>query len=489
MSRDDSKYRLRTPAVAGRFYSAGRNELQAEIRSYFQEAKTALRPDLKPQALIVPHAGYIFSGKTAASAYNQLPDNAGYETVFILASSHQMQFPGASVYSSGNYQTPLGIIDTDYQTCRKLLDASNLFNCREEAHLQEHSLEVQLPFIQMKLKPGFKMVPIILGTRHTEDCRKLANVLKPYFIPKNLFVISSDFSHYPDYEDAREIDSITTKAILTGSPGELIRTLDQHKELGIHGLVTSLCGWTSVLTLLYMITGRSMEMDWVDYHNSGDNLQFGSHDRVVGYSALVVYPPAPQAYQLTEPEKVTLLQLARASIEATVSPGCKVNPDLTGQTGTLGRPAGAFVSIYIAGKLRGCIGSFEDRDSLAEVIYRAAASAARDHRFKSPEAAELNDLVIEISVLTPLKRIWTTGEIELGRHGIYIRKGSSSGTFLPQVGSTHGWSVEEYIGRCSRDKAGLGWDGWRDAMLYTYEAIIFRSSAQSEDLQESKSCE
>jgi hypothetical protein len=475
MISDSEEKNIRQPAVAGRFYSDAGDLLLDEVRNFFGRSKPPVRPGDLPRAIIVPHAGYVFSGSVAASGFSQIPGNAVYERVFVLASSHQMHFPGASVYCSGDYLTPLGVVEVDKETGRELTERNSLFNCREEPHRNEHSLEVELPFLQERLKEGFKLVPIILGTRKPEECSSLAKTLSQYFVPGNLFVVSSDFSHYPEYHDAVVTDRITSDAIMTGSPGQLLKVLEEHKGRSIPGLVTPLCGWTSVLTLLYVLEKENVQYEWVDYRNSGDQPQYGEHSRVVGYSAIVVFDTPEPGYSLTLGEKDILLKIAEESIKDAVIPR-KAGPlETVSQSGVLDKPAGAFVSIYIKGSLRGCIGSFQSESPLREVVRRAAASAAGDRRFKPPGQEELDDLTIEISVLTPLRRISSKDEIQVGKHGILIRKGMHSGTFLPQVSSKYGWSVDEFLGRCSRDKAGLGWDGWKNAELYTFEAIVFSS--------------
>jgi MEMO1 family protein len=465
----------RKAAVAGRFYSEDRKGLEDEVRDYFHESKSLVRPGTIPQAIIVPHAGYVFSGKVAASGFNQIPSDAGIERVFILASSHQMTFPGASVYCSGDYETPLGKVTVDTKTGKALIDKNKLFSCREDAHLYEHSLEVQLPFLQERLGTSFLLVPVIMGTRSAEECYLLAKTLQPFLVPGNLFVISSDFSHYPGYDDAVINDRLTTEAILTGSPEVLLRTLEQSKKKRIAGLATSLCGWTSVLTLLYMTREGAFAYEWIDYQNSGDQPLYGDHDRVVGYSAIAVFDSTGAGFRLDEKEKESLLNIAWESVEYFVRNGRRPVIESDNLKGSLAKTAGAFVSIYISGKLRGCIGSFENEYPLADVVSRSAASASMDHRFAPIEKDELKNMTLEISVLTPLKRVYSKDEIEPGKHGIYIRKGLNSGTFLPQVGQKYGWKVEELLGRCSRDKAGLGWEGWKDSELYIYEAIIIRS--------------
>ena len=480
---------IRKPAVAGRFYSGTKAALEKEIDIFFKEAKSPANPLLTPKAIIVPHAGFVFSGKVAASGFNQIPDNSAIQRVFILASSHQMHFPGASVYCTGNYETPLGIVEVEKETGKGITKSNKLFSCREDAHLFEHSLEVQLPFLQVRLRKGFKLVPIILGTQNPKECRKMAKTLEPFLTSENLFVISSDFSHYPDYEDAVNIDRTTTEAILSKSPEKLLKTLEENKRKKIPGLATSLCGWTSVLTLLYMVQDTTYHAEWIDYQNSGDQPLYGDNDRVVGYSAVAFYDKTNTEFHLTDEEKAGLLSIAKASVRSLASKGKRIVSESMDNRGTLAKKTGAFVSVYVSGNLRGCIGSFEGEYTLAEVVNRSAAGAAQDRRFEPISEDELENLSIEISVLTPLKRIKSKNEIELGKHGIYIRKGLNSGTFLPQVGEKYNWSLEEFLGRCSRDKAGIGWNGWKDAELYTYEAIIFGSTQDYAANRTGNSCQ
>ena len=153
-------------------------------------------------AIIAPHAGYVFSGEVAASSFNQIDPDKKYENIFILASSHRMSFEGASIYNKGNYVTPLGTVKVNLELANKLLKENPVFTDKADAHIYEHSLEVQLPFLQYKLKTEFQIIPIILGTQSASTSKKIADALKPYLNEKNLFVISSDFSHYPSYEDA-----------------------------------------------------------------------------------------------------------------------------------------------------------------------------------------------------------------------------------------------------------------------------------------------
>lgn len=462
----------REPAYAGQFYPGGVKTLNAELKVYFDKAIPPLMEGLKPMAVISPHAGYVFSGKVAASAFNQIPENAAYKKVFIIASSHRYSYRGGAIYTRGDYLTPLGRVKVDCRLGQELIETHDFFIRHDDAHIFEHSLEVQLPFLQHRVAAGFQLVPIVLGTHNPDDCREMAKILEPWFNADNLFIISSDFSHYPDYESAIDTDRKTAEAIVSNSPKQLLNVLQENKMSHIPGLATSLCGWTSVLTLLYITADKPVTIKKIDYQNSGDNTRYGDRYRVVGYQALAVFGN-DEGFFFSEKEKRELIGIARQSVEAEIK-HLKNRPTSGISSGNLSKKAGAFVSIYTSGKLRGCIGSFESDRPLSEVVRKMAVSASRDSRFDSLSLDDLNDFTVEISVLTPLKRIYDPSEIVIGKHGIYIRKDYYSGTFLPQVAVTRNWSVAEFLGRCSRDKAGLGWDGWKNADLYTYEAIIIK---------------
>lgn len=279
----------REPQFAGTFYSAGKVELETEINSYFEKAEKPYPTNKHLQAIISPHAGYVFSGSVAASAYNQIQEPALYKRVFVLASSHRYNFGGASVFLGSSYKTPLGKIKTDQQVATELTQNSACFFEKNDVHSDEHSLEVQLPFLQQKMGTDFLLIPIILGTNKPETCQQIALQLKPWFTPENLFVISTDLSHYPTYNEARIVDQKTLEAICLNQPEKLLETLDNNRKLGIEQLATSLCGWTSVLTLLHLTHGQNVDIVKVDYKNSGDAEMFANKSRVVGYGAIAVY--------------------------------------------------------------------------------------------------------------------------------------------------------------------------------------------------------
>jgi len=462
----------REPAFAGQFYPASPQELTRQLNELFKSAGASVT-NRKPLAIIAPHAGYVFSGRVAASAYNQIPGNADYKRVFVIASSHRFLFNGAAVFDSGNYITPLGEIPVDTDLAKALIKSGKYFMHEPEAHESEHSLEVQLPFLQHKLKNKFTLVPIILGTNNSSHCKEIARVLEPYFVPENLFVISSDFSHYPSYDDAVDNDLRTADAICSNHPQQLLKVLEENKKKKIDNLDTSLCGWTSVLTLLYLTEDKDVVFYKTDYQNSGDAKYYGDKKRVVGYWALSVFEKESTSFFSKEEQK-ELLAVAYDTIAYYLKTGRTVKPKPALTEGLLQKPGGVFVSIYIDDALRGCMGNFTRTETVIDLVQRLSVASACDYRFKDILPDELDKMKIEISILTPLKKIDSIDEIELGKHGIYIKKGAFSGTFLPQVASKTGWNLHEFLGHCARDKAGLGWEGWKDAEIYIYEAFIFR---------------
>jgi len=466
----------RNPVVAGSFYPADRKELLKTLEGFFSQVPQVLAQ--QPLAMIVPHAGYIFSGGVAAAAYKQLDRNRKIKRVFIIGSSHTMFFDKASVYTQGDFITPLGKVMVD--TLASWLDKRYDFITNDSRpHEKEHSIEVQLPFLQYWLKNDFAVVPIIIGGESQRLCRNLADALSPYFTEENLFVISTDFSHYPNYDDAKVSDSTMADAVLANSPPKFLETKLKDESKGIPSLMTAMCGWTSTLTLLDITESRN-DITYVKvlYENSGDSPQYGDKDRVVGYYAICAIKTEMKVnkseFNLNEEEKVELLKIARNAISEYLS---KNNlPEISEKTlpANLRITAGAFVTLKENGQLRGCIGSFNPDQPLYKVVQlMAIASATEDYRFSPVKLKEIPKLDVEISVLTPLKKIKSIDEIVLGKHGIYIKKGGRSGTFLPQVATGTGWNLEEFLGHCAQDKASIGWSGWKDADIFTYEAIVF----------------
>ena len=457
----------RDPAVAGSFYSNDKKELSLELKSLLTNAPIVKQKDVK--ALIVPHAGYIFSAKTAATAYSTLQKE--YKNIFIIGSSHHYSFDSASIYR-GNYKTPLGEIKMSNSAISQLMKNPSFIH-HKDAHTKEHTLEVQLPFLQTIYGKKLSIVPIIMGTQKLDTIIEISKILKPFFEDKeNLFIISTDLSHYPSYEDANRVDMKTLNALTKNSSQEFINTIVKNEESHIEALNTSACGWSSLLLLLNMTQNENYQYEILDYKNSGDT-KYGDKKRVVGYGALRVSKKSEEFF-LTAKEKNELLELAKLSLyEATINKK-KITIDEKNISPKLKQNIGAFVTLYTGDKLRGCIGRFEPNQALYSVIIDMTIAAGfQDHRFKEVNQEELENIDIEISVLTPRKKINSLNEIEIGKHGIYLQNGNKTGTYLPHVAPQMNWNVEKFVSYCAEEKAGISKDEMNDTQIYTYEAIVF----------------
>ena len=486
---------VRPATQADRFYTGNAKELSDEVDSLLAlHSHSTVYQNVA--AIIVPHAGYYFSGNVAASAYMSLDAKKRYKRIFLLGPSHHEWLDGASVNTEADYYaTPLGQVRVDHETAMKLTttnytnftnkltttDGTNFTNSdsvfcyRPEAHDREHCLEVQLPFLQRRFKENLPpIVPIVISTNDYHKLKRMAEELKPYFTDENLFVISSDFSHYPAYDDACEVDARTGKAIETGDVEEFIATINANAQRGMKNLATSACGGFAIITLMMMLD-ENYSVKHIMYQNSGD-IDDHDHSRVVGYHSFAFLRKQPGEFSISEADKKLLKDIALQSIKDSLDGKrmAEANFSLFTLHSSLNQKCGAFVSLHKHGRLRGCIGHLGEDYPLHEIVAEMARAAAfEDPRFMPVTKDELDDIDIEISVLTPMRRIKSLDEFELHRHGIYIKKGRRSGTFLPQVADEVNWTKEEFVGHCSQDKAGLGWDGWRDAELYVYEAIVF----------------
>ena len=483
MSIQGQKEDIRKPAVAGSFYPGKRRELNDTLRQLFTDAgeigSQAVKPGKKLRAVISPHAAYAFSGMVAASAISAITPGTEYDNIFLIGSSHRTSFNGASVYSGSAYETPLGTAKVNTALAKHLCESSDQFTYNKEAHRDEHSLEVQIPLLQYHLGKDITIVPILIGTHNSRKCKEIATALLPYFNGNNLFVISSDFSHYPSFSDALKVDKITLEALISGQPGTFINTLKSNSGLSIGGLATSMCAWTSALVLMHLAeTEPGLAFNHIMYRNSG-HFEYGDRSAVVGYHSIALIeensePGKKEVFSLCREDQVQLLDIARQNISSLLNKkhGPAIDESLLPDA-LLGK-LGAFVTLNTGNKLRGCVGRFMPSEPLYQTVKAMSAAAAfNDSRFDRLSLKELDEIKIEISVLSPMKKINDINEIILGRHGVYLEKGCRSGTFLPQVAGGRNWTVSDFLGHISRDKAGLGWTGWKDADIYIYEAFVF----------------
>jgi len=452
----------RAAVYAGQFYERRPHILSAQIDSFLEQAKKKnhKRGDLR--VLIVPHAGYSCSGAVAAAAYKQV-QGLDYKTVVIVGTSHRGKFRGCSIYPEGGYETPLGIAQIDKTLAQKIARNSG-FDFNPSAHQAEHSIEVQIPFIQ-KVLPQAKIVPILMGAPTQDVVLTLADSLIKTISGTNiLVVVSTDLSHYYSKSNANVIDAQTITLLKRFDTEALLQKIQRGENI--------MCGGGGVVSsLLYTKYFGSAAIDILQYADS--SMTCGPPSEVVGYMAAALYSESTQPEEaLHEEEKKELLRLARTSIRDFLlgNKSIAYSPKNSG----LLLERGAFVTLKKAGALRGCIGFSNPAGPLYQTIIQAAVLAAvRDTRFNPVTSAELKDLEIEISVLTPLKQIDNPELVEVGKHGLYISKGSRSGLLLPQVSVENNWTRLTFLEQACL-KAGLPMDAWKSgAALYIFEAIIF----------------
>jgi len=411
---------IRAAVYAGQFYDQRPQILAEQIDSFLEQAKKKSLKTQAPLALIVPHAGYSCSGAVAAMAYKQV-EGLDYKTVVIVGTSHRGGVTGCSIYPEGGYETPLGIVQVDKSLALELAQDSG-FSFNPLAHRAEHSIEVQLPFIQTVL-PQAKIVPILMGSPTEETVLTLANSLGKILKGSNvLVVVSTDLSHYYPKSKANAIDANTIALLKSFDTGTLLEKLQRGENI--------MCGGGGVVSsLLYTKIIGPASIDILQYADS--SMSCGSPLEVVGYMAAALYSEGmKQEDALNEEEKNELLRLARTSIENYLKKkrGIEYSP----KSSRLLLEQGAFITLKKEGELRGCIGFSGPVAPLYQTVKQAAVFAAfRDPRFDPVATEELKSLNIEISVLSPLQKIKNPQLIEVGKHGLFISKGSRSGLLLP----------------------------------------------------------
>lgn len=409
----------RQPAVAGTFYPANAVELSAEVRTLLAGARQAA-PTRIPKALIVPHAGYVYSGPVAAEAYARLaPQAKQVRRVVLLGPVHRVPVRGLALPRSSEFLTPLGRIPLDAEAMRAVSDLPQV-TVSDEAHALEHSLEVHLPFLQTVLG-DFKLLPFAVGNATATE---VAEVLERVWGgDETLIVISSDLSHFLPYDMAKQIDGETVKRILALRPGL------NHEQA---------CGATPVNGLLAFAAKHGLEAELLDVRSSGDTA--GDKSRVVGYASIAFYEAQQAQKNKNEPEKdergETLLKVARDAIARHLGePGVSHNIKHW-----MHEPGACFVTLTQGGELRGCIGSLEAHRSLMQdVRANAIAAAVHDPRFSPLIARELAHTRIEVSLLSRTEDMLFSSEqdalsrLRPGVDGIVLEYGQARGTFLPQV--------------------------------------------------------
>lgn len=470
---------VRKPAVAGAFYPADAKELSTSVDGYLAKATPPEIKDLV--ALVAPHAGHMFSGGVAGYSYALLKGRK-IDRVVIISPSHIEAFPFSAVFNGTAYETPLGQVPVDREFAAQLAKGNELVKLSSRGHIAtsgrgEHALEVQLPFLQRALGK-FQLVPVIMGDQSYEACRALGMALaKLVRGPETLIVASSDLSHFHKYDEAVNLDRKTLRAIEEWDYLSMSRNFDLR--------VWEACGGGPIIAA--MIAAQRLgakQAKVLKYANSGDVT--GDRSRVVGYGAVALFKGqtadgrGAAAFSLSDAEEDELMALARKSVETAVKQQ-KLYECPASAREPLMQERGAFVTLKKNGKLRGCIGYAAPLKPLYLTVRDVAAMAAvRDIRFPPVGTNELPELQYEISVLSPLRRVLDVNRIEVGKHGLVVKKGSKEGLLLPQVPVEQGWDRITFLQQACV-KAGLPVGAWKDedTDVFAFTALVFGEQAGS----------
>ena len=443
---------VRPAAVAGRFYPAQRAALVAEVDACLEGVPCAAVAARAPKAVIVPHAGYVYSGPVAAHAYAQLaPLRGRIRRVVLLGPTHRVAVRGLAAPSVAAFETPLGRLPIDREALARIADLPQVVTS-DAAHALEHALEVQLPFLQSVLGNGFALVPLAVGDAGADD---VAEVLERLWGgDETLVVVSSDLSHYLPYAEAAAVDRAAVDRILA-----LDAALDHEAA----------CGATPINGLLRVARRHALAPRLLDLRNSGDTA--GDRSRVVGYCAVAFEPAAagvpgegddaPESADDDTSLGTALLGHARRAIADALGRAVEPAPPHR----ALAEPGATFVTLRIGGKLRGCVGTLEARRPLADdVQMQALAAAFCDPRFEPLRADEFDALEIEVSVLGEPESLPAPTEADAcaalrpGIDGVVLEWRGHRATFLPQV-----WDdlhePRAFLAALKR-KAGLAADHW-----------------------------
>ncbi len=474
---------IREPAVAGKFYPSEPEELKQMVTGHLGKTPSDQGIDGQIIAILVPHAGLVYSGQIAAYAYKLL-ENSGISKVVLCGPSHQYGFQGISVYGPGIiWKTPLGNQFCDDTLCNWLGSYNKNISVIPEAHAREHCLEVQLPYLQTVLK-DFKIVPMIMGHPDKANVDLLTQALSSLpFDKKTFFVSSTDWQHYRPASQGGEMDSLGIDCLRNLDANGLEKYLQEGK--------VEMCGGApAVAVIRAAIAKGANKVKILKYGDSGDIS--GDKSSVVGYVAAVLYKSDAKKetgnpngesgvlndadlikkYDLNDANKTRLLQIARESIKHYMA--FKTLPEFDAVE-NLQKFAAAFVTLEKEGMLRGCIGHTTAEEPLYKTVSICAVQAAfADRRFPPVRPEEIEKLHIEISILSSMQKVGSFEEIRVGKDGLMIFKGNERGLLLPQVAVDYGWNATEFLEQTC-EKAGLNPDDYKlpEAIIYKFQAVVF----------------
>ncbi len=440
------------PNVSGLFYTKEPKVLSQEIETLLSTA--AINPSKEINMILVPHAGYMYSAEIAAAAFKACSGKQ-IKTVLILAPSHFSCFKGIAIWPEGTFTTPLGRIVVNKSLCRALLKESPYVQNLKEPFEKEHSLEVELPFVQ-KTFPEATLVPLLTGQMSLEDCECFATSLKK--VLKNskntLIIISSDFSHFHNESTANLMDE-TALSLIEDCNTKKLWEYSLLKTVEMCGIIGT------TIALFYAEKAKVNHVTVLKKGNSSKTTLNPS--RVVGYAAVAFQPK-----ELNKHQKKTLLSIARATLENTFQ--LYQEKDLR-----LCSKEGVFVTLYLEKNLRGCMGEVFSNTPLYETVHKMTLCSASDSRFPPLTQKEKKEVKIEISLLSTPKKIESFQEIKLGTHGVIIIQNNKKGLFLPQVATETGWSLEELLSELCVQKANLPPLAWqsKETSIYIFSSEIF----------------
>lgn len=467
---------IKEPNVAGQFYPGDKKGLSAQIDERLNQASPEeIKGDIL--CLISPHAGYDFCASVAAFGY-KLIQGKTYKTVVVIGPSHYYGFNGIAVYPGGRFRTPLGDLEIDADFAQKLLEPQQNISADIKAFNKEHSVEVQLPFLQKTLQ-DFKIVPIVVGQCEYNTLNQLAENLSQAIANRTdvLIIASTDLTHSYDFAQTRKVDKLTLKHLQEMDPEDIYRKLSSEE--------IQMCGGLPVVSAI--ITAKKSGYDKIKLLSHTDSAEVTGNKTkgnwTVGYASAIIYrenKPPEETELLNTKQKKRLLEIARKTIEEYLKSGKR--PDFSENDPRLTAISGAFVTLNKHGELRGCIGNIIGQKPLYETVKdMAVESATADPRFQPVTKEELKDVEIEISVLSPLRKISDISEFELGKHGVIVKSGWNQGVFLPQVALETGWSKEEFLSNLCAHKAGLSPDAWKNPKteIHIFSAIVFSEKQEA----------
>lgn len=400
---------LRKPAVAGQFYPSSPAKLKEMIATMVKDA-----PKEDVSGAVVPHAGYVYSGPVAGATLSRMKLGSSF---IIMGPNHTGLGSPFSLMSEGAWQTPLGNVEIDSELAKKILSYSRYLKDDPAAHYYEHSVEVQLPFIQY-LKEDFTFVPLVISVGIAEVYREIGLAIAQAIEDEDkdtIIIASSDMSHYEPREVAEKKDKMAIEAILRLDEDELLHLIESYH--------ISMCGYGPayiMLTATKKLGAKAAEL--VEYRTSGDVTE--DYSSVVGYAGIIV-----KASKMSP-----VVEVAQKVVEAyvkekqVIAPPSELPPEMEGK-------AGVFVSIHKFGDLRGCIGTIEPtRENIAqEIISNAIAAATRDPRFPPISPSELSYLDYSVDILGKPEPVKSLDDFDPKKYGMIVESGWRRGLLLPDL--------------------------------------------------------